>query len=270
MSDVSEEHRPKRQGFAGMEEDEKEESLYVKKVEDEFVHIKEEQEEYLIRMEHHHIEEHQQPHPLKKEEEDPPYVKVEVVDIPEWTGQPLKGEDGSQSEASRGPEPQSGSSNTKEGFQADNLIARPSESDDFTSHSLFCFRKYLGPKRQESGSPGIKEEVEHPQMKKEEPEDHQRQKRDEQLPIKKEEVELTLEEERYIKEEDVITKPTGEPLKIEEALSETSRGAETPSSSSSSTEGLQADSFTAPLSDSKDAMSHLPDNDDVQKKANSI
>ncbi|XP_057709915.1 uncharacterized protein LOC130927844 isoform X2 [Corythoichthys intestinalis] len=113
-----------------------EESPYTKKLEEEFVHIKEEQE-YFIRVENPHIEEQQQPHPLKKEEEDPPYVKVEVVDIPNWSDEPLMGEDGGLSEASRGADLLSGSG-SKEGFQADNLIARPSESDDFTSGLLFC------------------------------------------------------------------------------------------------------------------------------------
>ncbi|XP_057710262.1 uncharacterized protein LOC130928063 isoform X4 [Corythoichthys intestinalis] len=134
MSDVSQAHRPERQESPRMEE----ELPYIKKVEEEFVHIKEEQEEYFIRVVNPHIEEQQQPQPLKKEEEDPPYVKVVVVDIPKWTDEPLKGEDGGVKEASRGTEPQNGSnSSSKEGSQADNLIARPSESDNFTSHSLF-------------------------------------------------------------------------------------------------------------------------------------
>ncbi|XP_057711790.1 uncharacterized protein LOC130928956 isoform X3 [Corythoichthys intestinalis] len=124
------------------------------------------------------------------------------------------------------------------------------------------FRKYLGPEQQESESPGIKEEIEHPQIKKEQLDDHHQQKREEQLPIKKEEVELTLEVEPYIKEEEDVTRPTDEPLKSEGGLSETRRGAESASGSSNLTERLQADSFTAPLSDSEDAMSHLPDRDD--------
>ncbi|XP_057710213.1 uncharacterized protein LOC130928036 isoform X2 [Corythoichthys intestinalis] len=136
MSDVSHAHRPERLESARMEL--AEESPYIKKLEEEFVHIKEEQEEYFIRVENPHIEEQQQPDPLKKDEEDPPYVKVELVNIPKWTGEPLKGEDGGPSEGSRGAEPPNGSSCSKEGSQADNLIARPSESDDFTSHSLFC------------------------------------------------------------------------------------------------------------------------------------
>ncbi|XP_057685149.1 chromo domain-containing protein cec-1-like [Corythoichthys intestinalis] len=140
MSDVSQLHHPECQESARMEdEEEEEESTYVKKVEEEFVHIKEEQEEYFTRVENPHIEEQQQPHPLKKEEEDPPYVKVEVVDIPKWTEETFKGEDEGLSEASRGEEPPSGSSSSsKEGFQADNLIARPSERDNFTSRLLFC------------------------------------------------------------------------------------------------------------------------------------
>ncbi|XP_057680025.1 zinc finger protein 79-like isoform X4 [Corythoichthys intestinalis] len=179
-----------------------------------------------------------------------------------------RGEDGGLSEASRGAERPSGSSSSsKEGFQADNLIARPSESDAFTSHSLFCFRKYLGSERQESESPGVKEEVVHLQIKKEEPDDPEQQKRDKHLPIKREEVEFTQEVETYVEEENDITRPTGEPLKSEEGLSETSRGAEPPIGSSSSTEGLQADSFTAPLSDSEDAISHLPDSDDGHKNS---
>ncbi|XP_057711999.1 uncharacterized protein LOC130929087 isoform X3 [Corythoichthys intestinalis] len=133
ISDVSEAHRPERQESPRMEE----ESPYIK-VEEEFVHVKEEQEEYFIRLQNLHIEEQQQSDPLKKEEEDLPYVKVEVVDIPKWTVEPLKGESGGPGEASRAAEPPNGSSTSKEGSQADNLIARPSESDEFTSHSLFC------------------------------------------------------------------------------------------------------------------------------------
>ncbi|XP_057710246.1 uncharacterized protein LOC130928055 isoform X3 [Corythoichthys intestinalis] len=135
MSDVSQAQRPERQESPGMEA----ESPYINKVEEEFVHIKEEQEEYFNRVVNPHVEEQQQPHPLKKEAEDPPYVKVEVVDIPKWTDEPLKGEDGGVSEASRGTEPQNiSNSSSKEGSQADNLIAQPSASDDFTSLSLFC------------------------------------------------------------------------------------------------------------------------------------
>ncbi|XP_057711212.1 uncharacterized protein LOC130928539 isoform X3 [Corythoichthys intestinalis] len=136
MSVVSQAHRPEHLESARMEE--AEDSPYIKKVEEKFVHIKEKQEEYLIRLQNPHIKEQQQPHPLKKEEEDPPYVKVEVVDIPKWTSEPLKGEDGRPSEASRGTEPLNGSnSSSKEGSRADNLLARPSNSDDFTSRSLF-------------------------------------------------------------------------------------------------------------------------------------
>ncbi|XP_057710179.1 uncharacterized protein LOC130928020 isoform X4 [Corythoichthys intestinalis] len=136
MSDVSQVHHPERLEPARMEV--VEESPYIKKLEEEFVHIKEEQEEYFIRVENPHIEEQQEPHPLKKEEEDPPLVKVEVVSIPKWTSEPLTDEDGGPSEASRGTEPPNGSnSRSKEGSQADNLLARTSESDDFTSHSLF-------------------------------------------------------------------------------------------------------------------------------------
>ncbi|XP_057710224.1 uncharacterized protein LOC130928042 isoform X3 [Corythoichthys intestinalis] len=132
-SDVSQAHRPECQESPRMEE----ELPYIKKVEEEFIHIKEEQEEYFFRVGNPHIEEQQQPHPLKKEEEDPPYVKVEVVNTPKWTSEHLKGEDGGPSEASSWTEPPNGSSSSsKEGSQADNLIARPSESDDFTSHSL--------------------------------------------------------------------------------------------------------------------------------------
>ncbi|XP_057676544.1 uncharacterized protein LOC130906331 isoform X3 [Corythoichthys intestinalis] len=136
MSDVSQVHRPERQESARMEEEEVEESPYIMKVVEEFVHIKEEQEEHFITVENPNIEEQQRPHPFK--EEDPPYVKVEVVDIPKWSGEPVKGEYGGPSEASRGAETPSGSSSSsKEGFQADNLTARPSESDDFTSYSVF-------------------------------------------------------------------------------------------------------------------------------------
>ncbi|XP_057710017.1 uncharacterized protein LOC130927912 isoform X3 [Corythoichthys intestinalis] len=128
MSDVSQTNRPKSQESTRMEEEEEEASLYVKKMVEKFVHIKEEPEEYFIRVENPHILEQQQPHPLKKEEEDPPYVKVVVVDIPKWIGDPLMGEDSGPNEAS---------SSSSKGFQADYLFARPSESDDFTSHSLF-------------------------------------------------------------------------------------------------------------------------------------
>ncbi|XP_057709987.1 uncharacterized protein LOC130927896 [Corythoichthys intestinalis] len=178
MSDVSQAHRPERLESARMEE--AEESPYIRKVEEEFVHIKEEQEEYFITLQNPQIKEQQQPHPLKKEEEDPPYVIVEVVNIPKWTSEPLKGEDGGPSEASSGTEPPNGSiSSSKDGSQADNLLARPSESDDFTSHSLFRFRKYLCA---EPESPGVKEDVELPQIK-EEPKPCQQK----QLPIKKDE-----------------------------------------------------------------------------------
>ncbi|XP_057711207.1 zinc finger protein 79-like [Corythoichthys intestinalis] len=246
---VSQAHRPERLESARMEE--AEESPYIKKVEEEFVHIKEEQEEYFIRLQNPHIKEQQQPHPLKKEEADPPYVKVEVVNIPKWTSEPLKGEDGGPSEASSWTEPPNDSSgSSKEGSQADNLIARPSESDDFTSHSLFCFRKYLGA---ELESHCIKEDVALPQIK-EEPKPGQQK----QLPIKKEE-DLPYGKE----EEEHITRLTGEPLKIEDGLSEAGRGAEPPSGSSSA-EGLQADIDIAP-SDRDGTTSHSPYNDDGHK-----
>ncbi|XP_057710231.1 uncharacterized protein LOC130928046 isoform X4 [Corythoichthys intestinalis] len=170
MSDVSQAHRPEHLESARMEE--AEDSPYIKKVEEKFVHIKEEQEEFLIRLQDPHIKEQQQPHPLKKEEEDPPYVKVEVVDIPKWTVEPLKGEDGGPSDASRGAELSNGSSSSsKEGSQADNLIARPSDCDDFTSHSLFYL--YVSQahypehpesaciKDEEEEAPSIKEEFIH-------------------------------------------------------------------------------------------------------------
>ncbi|XP_057712015.1 histone H3.v1-like isoform X2 [Corythoichthys intestinalis] len=135
MSDVS--HCTESKESARMEEEEEEESPYIKKAEEEFVHIKEEQEEYFIKDENPHIEQKQQPHPLKKEEEDLPYVKVEVGDIPKWTGEPLKC--GDLSEASKEAERPSGSSSSStEGANTDNLIAQPSESDDPTSRSLFC------------------------------------------------------------------------------------------------------------------------------------
>ncbi|XP_057712208.1 zinc finger protein 37-like [Corythoichthys intestinalis] len=255
MSDISQVHRPERQESASMEGEEAEED--IKKVEEEFVHIKEEQEEYFIRVENPRIEEQQQPHPL--EEEDPPYVKMEVVEIPKWIGEPMKGQDGGPSEASLGAEPISGSS-SKEGFQADNLIARPSESDDFTSRSLFCFRKYLGAERQEPESPGVKQDVELPQIKEEEePESWKQKEKEEQLPIKKE------EELPYIKEEVSITRSTGEPLKREDGSSEASRGAEPPSGSSS-TEGLQADIYIAP-SGRNGTTSHSTYHDDGHKKS---
>ncbi|XP_057710084.1 uncharacterized protein LOC130927952 [Corythoichthys intestinalis] len=163
MSDVSQAIRPERQDSPRMEE----ESPYIKTVEEEFGHIKEEQEEYFIRLQNPHIEEQQQPDPLKKEEEDPPYVKMEVVDIPKWTDEPLKGEDGGPSEASRGAELLSGSSS--KGFQADNLIARPSESDDFTSHSLFYLYVSQAHRLEHQESACIKgEEEESPYIKEEE------------------------------------------------------------------------------------------------------
>ncbi|XP_057685143.1 zinc finger protein 771-like [Corythoichthys intestinalis] len=252
LQDVSQVHRPERQECARMKEEEKEESPYVKNVEEELVHIK---EEYFIRVANPHIEEQQQPRPLKKEENNPRYVKVEVVNIPKWTDESLKGEDGGPSEASRGAEPPNGSSSSsKEGFQADNLIARPSESDDFTSRSLFCFRKYLGA---EPKSPGVKEL---PQIKEEEEaEPCQQKEREEQLPIKKEEE----EELPYGEEEERLTRLTGKPLKSEDGPSEASRGAEPPSrgSTSSSSEGLQADIDIAPP-DRDGATSHSPYNDD--------
>ncbi|XP_057676547.1 zinc finger protein 35-like isoform X3 [Corythoichthys intestinalis] len=254
MSDVS---QAQRQESARMEE----ESPYIKKVEEEFVHIKEEQEEYFIRLQNPHIEEQQQPPPLKKEE-DPQYVKVEVVYIPKWTGESFKGEDGGPSEVSRGTEPPNGSSSnsSKERSQAANLIARPSESDDFTSHSLFCFRKYLSAERQEPESPGVKEDVELPQIKEEEEPEPCQQK---QLSIKKEEEELP-----YVKEEEEhITRTTGEPLKSEDVPSEAGSGAEPPRGSSS-TEGLQADIFIA-TSDTNGTTSHSPYNDDGHKKSHS-
>ncbi|XP_057710010.1 zinc finger protein 771-like [Corythoichthys intestinalis] len=248
MSDVSQAHHPECQESP--------------RIEEEFVHIKEDQEEYFNRVENPHIEEQQQPHPLEKEGEDHPNVKVEVVDIPKWTDEPLKGEDGGPSEASRRAEPPSGSSSSsssKEGSQADNLIARPSESDNFTSHSLLSFRKYLGAKRQEPVSPGVKEDVELPQIKEEEPEPCQHKQFSF---IKEEEQEMP-----YFKEKEAITTLTGEPLQSEDVPSEASRGAELPSGdggSSSSTEGLQADIFFAP-SDRNDATSHSPKNDDIHK-----
>ncbi|XP_057676126.1 uncharacterized protein LOC130906159 isoform X2 [Corythoichthys intestinalis] len=138
LEGVSQVHRPEHQESACMEEEEEEESPYVEKVEVEFVHIK----KYFIGVENPHIEEQQRPHPLKKEEDNPPYVKVEVVDIPKWTDETLMGEDEGPSEASTGAEPLSGSSSSKEGFQADNLIARPSENEDFTSHSVFSLNSW--------------------------------------------------------------------------------------------------------------------------------
>ncbi|XP_057711741.1 uncharacterized protein LOC130928932 isoform X2 [Corythoichthys intestinalis] len=122
------------------------------------------------------------------------------------------------------------------------------------------FSKYLGPEWQESESPGVKEEVEHPHMKLEEPEHPQQQNRELQLPLKKEEVELP-----YVKEEDDIPMLTGEPLKSEDGLSEVNRGIEPPSGSSNST-GLQAHIFIAP-SDRNGTTSHSPFKDGGQKKS---
>ncbi|XP_057705060.1 zinc finger and BTB domain-containing protein 47-like isoform X2 [Corythoichthys intestinalis] len=160
MSDVSQE---KRQEFGRIKEEEEGEELsQIKKEEDdEFVHIKEEQKEYFIKVENPHIEEQQQqPHPLKGED-----VKEEVS---KWTGEPLKVEDGGPIEASGGAEPPSGGSScSKEGSH---LITQPSEIDNATSHSLLYFSKYLGPERQEPGSPGGEEDVEPQQIKEEEPE----------------------------------------------------------------------------------------------------
>ncbi|XP_057709719.1 zinc finger protein with KRAB and SCAN domains 1-like isoform X2 [Corythoichthys intestinalis] len=119
------------------------------------------------------------------------------------------------------------------------------------------FRKSLGPGQQEAESPGIKEEVELPQIKEEEPEPPQQQKREKQLPIKKEE------------EEQDITRLTGDILTNEDVLSEASRGAELPSCSSSIQE-LRADNFIAPPSNNNDATSPSPytedDDDDSHKK----
>ncbi|XP_057710008.1 zinc finger protein 41 homolog isoform X3 [Corythoichthys intestinalis] len=123
------------------------------------------------------------------------------------------------------------------------------------------FSKYLGPEWQESESPGVQEEVEHPQMKQEEPEHPEQQKREVQLPIKKEEVELS-----YVKEEDDLTMSTGEPLKSEDGPSEASSGMEPPGGSSSLKEGLQTDIFIAPL-DRNGGTSHSTYNDDGQKKS---
>ncbi|XP_057709631.1 uncharacterized protein LOC130927685 isoform X2 [Corythoichthys intestinalis] len=129
-----------------------------------------------------------------------------------------------------------------------------------TIHQGRGFSKYLGPEWQVSESPGVKEEVEHPHMKREEPEHPQQQKREMQLPIKKEEVELP-----YVKEEDDVTMSIGEPLKSENGPSEASRGTEPPSSSSA--EALRAHIFIAP-SDGNGATSHSPDKDDFHKKSN--
>ncbi|XP_057711842.1 zinc finger protein with KRAB and SCAN domains 5-like isoform X2 [Corythoichthys intestinalis] len=123
--------------------------------------------------------------------------------------------------------------------------------------SILGFRKSLGPGQQEPKSPGIKEEVELPQIKEEEPEHLQQQKKEEELQIKKEE-----------EEEQDITLSTGEPLKNGDGLSEASRGAEL-QSGISSIKGLQADNFIAPPSDRKGATSHSPytdDDDDSHKK----
>ncbi|XP_057685110.1 involucrin-like isoform X2 [Corythoichthys intestinalis] len=202
--DASQAHCPERQESARIGEEEEEESQFIKKEEEEFVHIKDEWDEYFIRVENPYIEEQQQPNVLKMEE-DPPYVKVEVVDIPKWSGEPLKC--CGPSEANREAEPPSGSSSSStERSEADILFAQPSDSDDATSHSLFCFRKSLGPQQQESESPGMKEEVEHLQRKQEQPEHLQQQKREAQLPITNEEEKLPL----YVKEEHEFTTLTGD------------------------------------------------------------
>ncbi|XP_057711739.1 uncharacterized protein LOC130928931 isoform X3 [Corythoichthys intestinalis] len=148
MADNSQAQGPQCQESARIKEEEKvEESPYIKKVGDRFVQIKEEQEE------NPHIEDQKQPHPVKKEEveEDPPYVKVELVDIPKWTDEPLKGEDGGPSVPNERAEPPRGSnSSSKEGFQAD---ARPSDSDDTTSHSRFYCEMASQLSRPASGGP---------------------------------------------------------------------------------------------------------------------
>ncbi|XP_057709776.1 cilia- and flagella-associated protein 251-like isoform X3 [Corythoichthys intestinalis] len=269
MSDVGEAHRPGCQESARTEEEEEEkeeESLHVKKLVEESVHVKEEQKDYFIRVENPHIEEQQQPHPLKNE--DPPYVKMEVMDIPMWTGEPLKGKDGGLSEASRGAEPSSASSSSsKEGFQTDKLFARPSESDDNTSHSLFYISQAHRPERQESAR--IEEEEEPLHVKKVEEESfHIKEEQKEYFigvenphieeqqqphPLKTEE-----EDPHYVKVEvEDIPKRNGEPLKGEDGgPSEASRGvAPTSGISSSSKEGFGADNLIARPSLSDDLTS---------------
>ncbi|XP_057710289.1 zinc finger protein 771-like [Corythoichthys intestinalis] len=122
------------------------------------------------------------------------------------------------------------------------------------------FRKYLGAE-EEPESHEVKEHIELPQIKEEEPEPCQQNEREDQIQIKKEAEELPS-----VKEEEGSTRSTGEPLKSEDGLSEASRGAQPASSSSISTEGLQADIFIAP-SDRNGATSHLPDNDDGHNKS---
>ncbi|XP_057675225.1 uncharacterized protein LOC130905657 isoform X6 [Corythoichthys intestinalis] len=256
MSDANQAHRPELQESPRMEEKE-EESPYVK-VEEEFVLIKEERKEYLITVENPHIEEKQQSHPLKKEEEDPSYVKDEVVDVPEWTCEPLKGEDGGPSDASRGAKsPSGGSSSSTEGSQIDNLITQPSESDNATSHSLFYVSQVHRPELQESARIGEEDKKESPYIKVEEEFVHIKEEQEEYFirvenPLieeKQESQPLKKEEENpsYVKEEVVdVPKWTGEPLKGEDGgSSEARRGAEPPSGSGSSTEGSQADNLIA-------------------------
>ncbi|XP_057709753.1 uncharacterized protein LOC130927768 [Corythoichthys intestinalis] len=131
----------------------------------------------------------------------------------------------------------------------------PSIKDEEEFVYIKGFRGYLGAERQEPESPGVKEDVELPQIKEEEEPEPCQQK---QLPIKKEE-----EEEKH------ITRSNGEPLKSEDGPSEAGRGAEPPSGcSSSSTEGLQADIFITP-SNRSGTTSHSPYNDDGHQNSRS-
>ncbi|XP_077597950.1 uncharacterized protein LOC144213384 isoform X7 [Stigmatopora nigra] len=155
----------------------------VEKENEEFAHIKHEQEEHFINVGKLHIEEEQ--HLLFKEEDDPPYVEEEDVDIQKGNLESLN-EYAGPAEASRRVERPSGSS-SKTSFQAGYFMAPPPDSHDSTSHLQFCFAKYLTPEWQVPASVVVKEELELPQITPEEPGPSQLQEKKEHFAIKKEE-----------------------------------------------------------------------------------
>ncbi|XP_077597949.1 uncharacterized protein LOC144213384 isoform X6 [Stigmatopora nigra] len=213
----------------------------VEKENEEFAHIKHEQEEHFINVGKLHIEEEQ--HLLFKEEDDPPYVEEEDVDIQKGNLESLN-EYAGPAEASRRVERPSGSS-SKTSFQAGYFMAPPPDSHDSTSHLQFCFAKYLTPEWQVPASVVVKEELELPQITPEEPGPSQLQEKKEHFAIKKEED---------------VNRSIGEPLKSQYDLTEASRMAEP---LNSSVEQWRADDLIAPLSDTDD-VSHSPYDDDEE------
>ncbi|XP_077411003.1 uncharacterized protein LOC144040577 [Vanacampus margaritifer] len=206
-------------------------------------HFKEEEEQQSPYIEKEDEPEH------TEEGEDQPYLKENKICKLPSTRAPLKSEVKGQSEASRGAEPPSSSScqqrieDTSQDVRPEHPHVKEEEEDEAITH--------------------FKEEKEQLSLyiKKEEPE-HFCMKVEGQDPP-------------YIKEkemEEKIFKPsTGVPLKSEdEGKSETSRGAEPPSSSSCqhmSTEGdgdhwggSQAEGLLAPLSNSENMLPHTPHN----------